>query len=271
MSLGIKLPSLEDGSDEGFWIYFDAVSTYTKNIRGQVTKNPTARAGKVVTDHFVKENPTFGFTGIISYVDIYNAQFLVLDGDLSSPNNARLSEISPVRIQDSSNKLLNFLPESISQFLPLSNSSITMDQIGNNYKDYVTTCLERLMSGEYVDPKTQRTQTKIRTIRLYEFIGLELDKIIDDLCLVGINIAESPDTGNALICDLQFEQVKFVKLRTAALSPDVVKAMKPKAAPKAKKGSVDSTVNKADSNKIDEVTVDEKDKLIKAAETGGKE
>lgn len=275
MTLALKLPADEDGSEEGFFIYFDAVSVYNKSSRGQVTKNPTAR-GQYVTDNFVKENDTFGFTGIVSFGDIYNQQFAITDEKFKRADNMRTNEMREVRIQESTSKLLNFLPESIGQFLPASNSSVSMDMVKDDYRDYVEACLRKLMSGEYYNPNTQRTETRIRLIKLYEFLGLQITKIIPDLCLVQFNVSETVDSGSALICDLQFEQVKLVSLKTTALPSDVVSTLKPKAAAKAKKGNVDSTAKKVDTDQTsDSTTVEGKqvdsDRLIKAAATGGKD
>lgn len=249
MSLGIKLPADSEYKDSAFWIYFDAVSLYSRTQRGQVTKNPTAR-GRSSTDNFTAENPTFGFTAIISFADISSVYSLIRDDEENLADNA-IDQPDAATIQSSSNSMLNFLPESIGQFLKPSNSSVTVSPIRTNYKTYVETCLTKLMSGSFYNSATGKTETRIRPVKLFEFEGVALSKTYEDLCLVGMDIKETVDSGNALFCDLQFEQVSFVTLKTTALSSDVVKSLKTKAAPKAKKGSVP---------KVDEVK-DESDEL----------
>jgi len=266
MTLAIKLDD-EKGVEEGFFIFFDAVTNYTKGKKGQLTKNPIAGGRKPVTDHFVKDNYTYSFSAVVSFSDISSTYSLVRDEGGFVANNA-IDQPNAVTIKDSSNKLLNYLPTSISQFIPKSNSKVTLDEVRTNYKDYVETCLTRLMSGEITNKSTGLIQTKIRPIAIYEFIGTALDKIIKDVCLTDFTITETVETGNSLNCQLQFEEVKFAKLKTTALSPDVISALKSKSAGKAKKGNVPSK----DASSNDVPTEQEgEDKLIKAAATGGKE
>ncbi|MDF5713577.1 MAG: hypothetical protein PUP93_06730 [Rhizonema sp. NSF051] len=237
MSLGIRLPTEEGSDDYGFWIYFDAVTQYNRSLKGQVTKNPTAR-GRNSTDNFTPENPSFSFTGIISFADISTIQHLIKDEDGSSPNNTRSFEVNAAIIQNSSSRLINLLPDSISQFLPANKPTVIVDPVGSNMKTFVESCLVKLMSGSYYNQATGKTQTKIRPVILCEFEGTQITKRYEDLCLISVDIKETVDSGNSLFCDLQFEQVNFVTLKTTALSADVVKALKSKAAPKAKKGNV---------------------------------
>lgn len=255
----------DDPIEQGF-IYFDAIQSYTKTIRGQVTKHPIA-GGKVITDNFTRDNPTFGFTGIISVADLAN-NTLIRDVSGNLPNNYNDYPQAAI-INESSSKLLNFLPSSLSQFFPDQASTISMDAIRDDYKDFVTQVLERLMSGEKLDVQLGKIKTYIRPVKIYEFIGAALSKVISDVVLTSVDIREDVDTGDCLIVNLEFEQVKFVKLRTAAIPSDVVKALKPKAAAKAKKGNV--TTNKTDVTGPDAETRSDVDPLRKAAETGGAE
>jgi hypothetical protein len=268
MTIGIKLPATDDKSDGEFFIYWDSVTMYTRTQRGQVTKNPTAR-GDTVTDNFTRENPTFSFSAVCTFADISLSYAFIRDENEHLANNYQAAS-NPVVVGTSATGLLNYLPDSIGQFLPRTSSSVVVDAVDKtDYKGYVEQCLEKLMSGESYDQATGKTRTKIRPIKLYEFTGSELTRIFEDVCLVGFDIRETPDTGNALFCDLSFEKVKFVKLKTAALSPDVVKALKPKAATKAKKGSVDSTVKNTESLKGSPAPDDSVDKAEEASREAG--
>lgn len=244
MTIGIKLPVAEDDSESGFFLYFDSVTTYTRSVKGVVTKNPTAR-GPAITDNFMVENPTFGFSAVVSFADISNNYALIRDDEENLADNA-IDQPEAATIATTDKGLLNFLPESVGQFLPEQTQEITMQAARQDYKDYVESCLQRLMSGEIYNVKTQKTETRIRPIQLFEFTGVELSKIYYDLCLVSMDIRETVDSGNALFCDLQFEKVKFVTLKTTQLSPDVVKALKAKASPKKKKGNVNKVNEEQD-------------------------
>ena len=266
MTIGIKLPADETTESE-FFIYFDAVTAYSRGRRGQVTKNPTAR-GMTVTDNFTSDNPSFAFTGVITFADISSIYPIIRDEEDNVANNAG-GPTAEVLIESGKTGLLNYLPDSIGQFLPKATSSVTVGTARTNYKDYVESQLELLMSGQVYNIKSKRQETRIRPIKLYEYTESELSKIYSNVCLVGYEIKETPDSGNALTCDLQFEKVTFVQLKLTSLSPDVVKALKPKAATKAKKGNVDSTVNKADSEAVPGATTGQEDLEIQAVKDAG--
>ena len=249
----------DDPVEQGF-IYFDAVQGYTKSIRGQVTKHSIA-GGKTITDNFSRDNPTFGFTGVISIADLANnTQIRDESGNVANNFNEQMSEV--IVIEDT-NKLRNFLPSSLSQFLPdkVAEVSLAGTVLRNDYKGFVTQVLERLMSGEKLDVQSGKIKTYIRPVKLYEFTGVQLTKVIPDVVLTSVDIREDVDTGDCLIVNLEFEQVKFVKLRTAALTSDVASALKGKFAPKAKKGNVSSapkTVNEANDDLANAANVSER-------------
>lgn len=267
MSLGLKYTSDTKDDGESFFIVFDAITAYTKTIKGNLTKHPVA-GGKLVSTNFTRDNPTFGFTGVISYADLSNIYELVRDEDGRLADNL-IEQPNAVQVSENTSTLTNLIPASISEFLPDSNANVSMDFERNNYKDFVAQILERLMSGEKYDETNKRIKTFIRPIKLYEFLGPKIDKIIPDVVLTSYTVTESVDTGDSLICDLEFEQVKFVSLRTSALPADVTSSLKKRAAAKQNKGAVNSkktTVLDADVENKDDT-----DKLRKAVQTGGSE
>lgn len=265
MSLGLKYTSDTKDDGESFFIVFDAIQSYTKTIKGQVTRHPIA-GGKLITTNYTRDNPTFGFTGIISFADLSNLYQLVRDEEGGLADNL-IEQPSAIQVNDNTSTLSNLIPASISQFLPQSNANVAMDFERNNYKDFVAQILERLMSGEKYDESSKRIKTFIRPIKLYEFLGPTIDKIIDNVVLTSYTVKEDVDTGDCLICDLEFEQVKFVSLRTSALPADVVSSLKKKSTAKQNKGSVNSkTTSVLDA---DAENKDDTDKLREAAKTGG--
>lgn len=236
----------EDPIEQGF-IYFDSIQAYSKTIRGQVTKHSVA-GGKLITDNFTRDNPTFGFTGVISVADLAN-NTLIRDVSGNIPNNFN-EQMSEVIVIENTSKLRNFLPSSISQFLPDQTPQVSMagTVLRNDYKDFVTQVLERLMSGEKYDQVSGKIKTYIRPVKLYEFLGAALTKVIPDLVLTSVDIREDVDTGDCLIVTLEFEQVRFVKLRTSAIPSDVASALKNMSAAKSNKGNVTSAPKQMNSD-----------------------
>lgn len=239
MTLGIKYGdgSSVDQIESGF-IYFDVVSSFSKSIRGQVTKNPIAGT-TFVTDNFSRDNPALQLSAIISVADIAN-NLLILDEQGNNANNY-IPQPSAVQVTgDKLSGLVNALPTSISQFFGKSNIEISMDSLRTNYREFVISVLENQMSGRKLNNKTQRYETKIRTMKLYEFTGYELSKVTPDLVLTGFNVKEDANSGSALVCELQFEAVRFVQLGKTELPKDLAtKArLNNKASTSAKKGDV---------------------------------
>lgn len=267
MSLGLKYTSDSKDDGESFFIVFDSVTSYTKTIKGQVTRHPIA-GSKLITTNFTRDNPTFGFTGIISFADLSNLYEIVRDEQGGIADNT-ITQPTAVQVNDNTSILTNLIPSSISQFLPQSNANVSMDFERTNYKDFVAQILGRLMSGEKYDEETKRIKTFIRPIKLYEFLGPTIDKVIDNVVLTSYTVKEDIDTGDCLICDLEFEQVKFVSLRTSALPKDVVGALKKKSTAKQNKGAVNS--KKTSVLDADAENKDDTDKLRKAVQTGGSE
>lgn len=233
MTIGIKT---QIENDEDFFLFFDSVQTYSKSRTGSVSKHPVA--GKTITDHYTKDNPVFSLTGVVSFADLSDSS-LIRDIDNGLPFNAK-ERPTATEVQQSTEGLRNFLPASISAFFSKQTPTITMDGEPENYKGFVDDVLTRLMSGEKYDQASGKTKAHIRTVSLYEYEGNILTKIHRDLVLTQFNTNEDPNTGDAIIVDLTFEQVSFVKLRTTAIPTDVVSALKGQLAAKSKKGNVNS-------------------------------
>ncbi len=233
---GLKVSTNVDG--ETAFLMFDAVTMYSKSLTGSVSKHPIATGSKI-SDHFVSENPVLQISGVISVADLSN-NTLFRDEDDGIAGNAHESP-NEVLVNNSTSLLTSLTPSSLSQFLPASNASVTLDQPRQDYKGMVDQLLLNLMSGERYDEVSKKYKATLRTNSLYEFNHLGLiSNITRELVLTNYSVKEDPDSGDCLICDLTFEQVKFVKLRTSALSGDVVSALKKKSTAKQNKGNVNS-------------------------------
>jgi len=233
---GLKVSTNVDG--ESAFLLFDAITAYSKSLTGTTTKHPIA-TGSNISSHFIADNPVIQITGVISVADLANST-LFRDEDNGLAVNAQDAP-NEVQVNDNTSSLINLIPSSISQFLPASNATVTLDQGRQDYKGAVDQLLENLMSGERYDDVSKKFKATLRTNSLYEFnsFGL-LSNVTRELVLTNYSVKEDVDSGDCLICDLTFERVKFVKLRTSAIPADVVKGLKGKAAAKQNKGNVDS-------------------------------
>src|SRR5690554_4440316 len=86
MSLALRSGGV--GDENGFFIYFDAVTAYTQNYSGSVTKHPVD-SGVSIVDHFIAENPTITISAVISGVDVSTGSFNIAGADGQAPQNVR--------------------------------------------------------------------------------------------------------------------------------------------------------------------------------------
>lgn len=256
MSLALKWGETEE--DSGF-IYMDAVSTYTQNYTGQVTKHPVSK-GYNITDAFIKNNPTFTFSAVITGVDISTQSFLITDPDDGSiPYNVGVAP-SAVSVNSTDQSVLKqFIPDSIGQFLSDSTPDIRMDTQRQDLIEQIRQILIDLMDGVKYNEKTNKFESNILVVKLYEYTGTVIKRIVADLVITGITFREDANTGYALYCDIACEQVTFVDLERVNIPKAVAAPIKKKAASKQSLGKCDSTVkdtSKDPNSKVDESVKD---------------
>lgn len=268
MTIGLKYGYDEDqtGNDteQGF-IYFDSVQAYSKSMRGDVTKNPVSNT--MVADNFTSGNPVIQLSGTISIADLADVS-LVRDEQGGLPNNFN-EQPDAVKLSSMNEGLANYLPASITQFFQGLTTDVSLSAVRTSYKDFVNNVFENLMSGEKYDESTGRYRAKIRPVKLYEFVGADLvttiprsqDLTRQALIMTAYDVKEDPDSGDALLCDLTFERVKLVKLKTTSIPSDVKPVIKKKVAPKAKKGNVTTTPTDEISAEERKMIDSEKEKL----------
>lgn len=217
---------------QGF-IYFDAVTVFTRSYTGSVTKHPIDGGG-LITDHFTKENPVITLSAVISAVDISAKQIGVEDYEGNTPTNTRFVQ-EPVKISGTDNKFYKLIPATVGQFFKPKNPDIvlapqTVDTI-EQIKDLLISLFE----------------DRVELVKLFEYDNGNLrKKPIDNLVLTSFSIKEDANTGNALECDITLEQVSFAtskktqvpqSVSSALVSADLSKA----AASENPKGKEDST------------------------------
>ena len=242
MSLGIKWGDLSDTSQSSGFIYIDCTVAYSQDYRGQVTKH-AVDAGASITDHFIKENPVFTISGVISGTDLSHIPWQLLDENQQRPLNAQ-EQPEPISINLQGSKLLQYLPATIGQFLGTSKPKVEF--FGNQRTDLsnevvVKDILKGILKGLKYNPKADRSESHIQLVELYEFDGINIRDIIDDLVITSFRIDENPDTGDALFLNLTLEQVTFALLEKTEIPKDVADAVKKKAEPVKKKTNANST------------------------------
>lgn len=243
MSLGLKWGSQDNPDDPSGFIYFDAVTLYTQQYKGQVTKHPIDN-GASVTDHFIKENDIYTITGVISGVDLSNIPFNIRDQEGNVILNAREQPLS-VSLNDSSNGLLQYIPDSIGQFFSVGLPEPIVDQ--NSRTDLTFEILSKdlikgLLKGVKYNSNAGRFESYIQLVELYEFDGSNIRDIIDSLVLIDFKINEDADSGDGLFFEMVLERVTFALLEKVQLPPDVQNSLKKN------KGKQNSTNEDVDSN-----------------------
>lgn len=247
MTLALKYGDDSDPNVETGFIYFDVVTAYSRSTRGQVTKHAIS-GGTYVTDHFVRDNPEISISAIVSFADISPESNLIVDVSGNKANNSN-PQTGEVIVTESASSLVNYLPASISQYLPKSAPTVSLASniLKTNYKDFVEQALETITSSVKFNESTSKFETYIRVTQLYEFLGTSLTKIKTDLVLTEFSIKEDESSGDALLVDLKFEKVKFVSQKRTAIPKDITNSLKKKAITTQKKGVADSTITAKDS------------------------
>lgn len=242
MSLGIRWGNPQKTDEPSGFIYLDAVTAYSQDYRGQVTKHPVD-SGASITDHFIKENPIFTISGVVSGTDLSGIPWTITDQEGNKPVNAQEQPIS-ISLNSSASGLLQYLPDSIGQFLSLSTPSVEV--FGNTrtdltYEIVVKDLLKDVLSGIKYNPTKDKVESHIQIIDLYEFDKSNIRDIISDLVITSFRIREDQDTGDALFLDLTLEQVTFATLEKVEIPQDVQDGLKKKVVPKKKKTNAPST------------------------------
>lgn len=231
----------EDLTDDlGGFIYFDAVTAYTQNFKGQVTKHPIANGGNV-SDHFIRDNPVITLSGVITGVDISTGVYLIQDGNGIEPSNT-FPPPSAVSVNSTDQSVLQkFIPDSIGKFLGDATPNVTVDARRADLIEQIRQALMNLATGDVYNSDTGQFRPQIQLVRLFEFDKNLIRRIINRLVITNVTFKEDANSGYALYCDITFEQVTFANLKKTTIPKDVVNSLKKKGATKSDKGKQDST------------------------------
>lgn len=218
MSLAIKFGDSLDSSTTSGFIYIDAVTQYNRDFKGQVTSHPIGSGGNI-SDHFIRNNPVYNITGVISGADISIGKEKIKGESGDTPLNIVSSDIPPVSIKGNNSNLLSLLPDSISQFFVDAGSSVTTAS-SNTRRDVLNT-IRTLLEGLF-------DKDGLSLITLYEYKNNKLDKVIDPLVMTSLTFNEDPDSGLALYITMSLEQVTFVELKRTVLDKKDLAKLDPK-------------------------------------------
>lgn len=262
-----------NNSTSGF-IYFDAVTVFTQNFSGQVTRHPVDSGGSI-TDHFTANNPKFMVSAVITPTDLSMIPYKVRSPIGGTPYNVREAP-HPVVVKSSNSSMLQkFVPDSVGQFMATSSPEVIVDTIRVNLQENIRDILSRLVYNAKSDDSY--ADNKIQLVKLLEFDKSTLKRFTVDLVLTSVTYKEDHSTGDALYCDLAFERVTFAFLQQTVIPKNIIALLKKKAAPKAAKGTADSTENTVDPKTLPSIdrarnnytqTVDQQFGLGSALNTG---
>lgn len=274
MSFAIKWG--DEAPENAGFIYLDAVMSWTQNYSGQVTNHPVDGGGNI-SDHFIRDNPKFTLSGVISSIDLSVNSWLIADPvDQSTPLNVRVAPAS-VNVQSTDLSILNrFIPNSLGQFIPDNLPIVESDSgrdAGQQIVESVKDALIRLVySGKTYNETTKQFDSIVNTVTLYEYGGQSGTSIVrawpefptEKLVVTNVVFREDVNTGQGLYCDISFEQVEFVSLQKVEIPKRVVSSLNKKAAGKKNAGKCDSSVKSSgDPNNAD--SSDKKEKVERSA------
>lgn len=238
--MSLALRSGDIGDEKGFFIYFDAVTSYSQNYSGGVTKHPID-SGSPVVDHFTRENPVVTISAVVTGVDVSTGSFNITGIDGERAQNVRQAP-NAVSVQGSDNSLIDrFIPSSIGQFLPSSMPEPSMDSARASVVEQVRAALRELIVGVKFNEVTGKEEPNINLVYLYEYNGTLLNRVVTNLVVTDVVFSESVDSGDGLFCDITLEQVQFVGLRREAIPSEYTQEMAAATATKESKGKQDST------------------------------
>lgn len=240
----------DEAPENAGFVYFDAVTAWQQTYSGQVTKHPIDGGGNI-SDHYIRDNPVFTLSGVISSVDVSTNAWPILGQDLTQSAYNSKAPTLPVSVLSTDKGLLNrFIPNSIGQLLPdrVPDVFVDISTGGQEVVDAVKAALTRLIySGKTYNDKTEQFDSVMQTVTIYEYDGTTIVRKwpefpTEKIVMTNIVFKEDVGTGEGLYCDVTFEQVEFAYLQKTKIPKKPATAVKKKVAAKANAGKCDSTV-----------------------------
>jgi|SRR5690554_1584473 len=198
-------------------VYLDAVSTYTKTKASSASQHPVDRSA-LITDHITKENPTFSLRAVVSSADFnttYTRPVELVEGGQETPPISP-EQNSPVNGATISNPstLLDYLPGSIGQILGnIVTSDVNVDPFRGFTHELVRDRLIRAWE-----------ESEILTLLDIDFdiaFGRYVStRIVENVVMERFEDNEQVDTGDALVANFTFRQVRFATIKEVDVQID---------------------------------------------------
>lgn len=239
MSLVIRFYEAREPEETVWLLNFDAVTEYSRSIKGSVAKHPVDKEGEV-SDHFSLKNMEYSLTGIVSHADISVDSSLIKDSYGSPPTNTNFQP-NPVLVEGGNNGLLNKLvPDSLGQFIPSKPPKVTLNPLPNEGEDNQIENLRadwsNFVRGKLQEsmrfPKTSKISgTSKATITYFPLIaeiyrfdrnGVITEDIVRDLILTSVEEKENAESSGALFLNLTLEVTRFADIESETVSASKV-------------------------------------------------
>lgn len=213
----------------GDLIWFDAVTSFSRQLTGTVSKHPL-ETGAVVTDHTTIDNEVIQMSAVLSDFDfnlhrpVINPQDAFLLGLTNKQfvNNTPITSVDGTEgslynniIIEEAPGIAENLPESVGQFFGSNAPTVRLDSRTPAKVKPALSVQEDLM-----------TMFNMREeFALLSFYEETLRETITNCVMTSLNFAEDPETGEAVYPVMTIERVRYatsasVRVRTR-VSPDV--------------------------------------------------
>lgn len=183
----------------GSVIWFDAVTSSSKDYSGQATSHPI-EDGSNISDFVIVNNPRFSIQGVITDADFNTSR---PNGETAEVNNSPVtSEDNVVITASTTSPLISLLPESVLGLLQKEEIPIVVIE------------KTKAATQKIIEDALTEIQRTGEPFELLSFNNGVMDSRPLTTCiLTQLSFSESPDGGDALYPQMTFEQLKFVTLR----------------------------------------------------------
>lgn len=190
-------------------LFLDAVTSYVKDRKSNISENPVDKA-RVVTDHVHKDNLTFNIKGIVSSADFHSeyARPSTFTDDFpflsSSEANRSVNEVEI----NSGDSLLDLLPGSIRQFI--SEETDFSGVTGDTFRGY---------SHESARDRLNQAwdNSEVLTILDYDYDihnGRTVNVRVFENCLIQtLTDTEDVETGDSYQFSMTLKEVRFANVK----------------------------------------------------------
>lgn len=237
MSLAIRFG--DDGNPDtpqGI-IYIDATTEYGSAFKGSLTSHAIGSGGKI-SDHFIRDNATYSFTGVISAADISISKTYLTDEKDQYPDNVDQIDLPAVRIKDNGNNLISLLPDTVASYFV---DAIPVAQFAETTRRTTLRQIRNLLEGLF-------SKDGMSFVTLLEYRGKVLDKssVVSNLVMTSLSFREDSETGDALYINVTLEKPTITSLMSSRISKNDLKKFNPsKVASEVKPAAADKE-NKGD-------------------------